>query len=309
MKNNIYNFYNKNDSHLEYINNIKYKNFHPIEKKNTIKKINNYIKNFNAVNDELGNISQTEMTELTRDKRVRSILAKNGISTRLSEFSLKYFHNFKLNITNFLNSLLKKRCKKIKKILDSTVINPTKKLSIKQICEEIENLDENLKDFKKKEQEAQLYLIKKKATEEISSLVHQIKTFMETDQEKKLEKSVIYAEKLVEATKNTSSKDQSKSYKYFKELLEVMNGKKDKLDSDCINFLDSEMTNKGKAGCHIRSWVTSKKFKPEDLQLCVLKNINDPATKNVILNFFSAVTDSEGINFLNKYIKEKTKDK
>lgn len=303
MKSNIYSNLNvkKDKFNLEHVKNIKYKNFHPIEKKKTIKKINEYIDKFNAVNFQLFDTACIEMSNLADDRKIKKILAQNGISNRAFAYSIKYFHNLNYNTTKFLNSLSNKRRKKMKKFLDETIINPTKKLSITQISEQIQELEKNLDDFKREEEKNQLQLIKKEAAEEISSLVSQVKIFMKTDQKKKLKRSIEFVKQITTATKDLKStdfKNQPKEYKYFKEVLDVMEGKEAKLTDECVEFLDNTMATN-------RPWVPTSKIKSDELDLRVLEKVTDSKTKNVIINFFSTVTDLSGIEYLNKYIKKK----
>lgn len=118
-----------------HIMNLKYKGFHPIEKKKTIKKINLLIDKFNKVNRELSENGLEFVSEETGNPRFNSLLAQHGLETYASVL-LQYNAALHTSSISALESMLKENKKHFKKWVYQLA---TSGKSISEINKEVEN--------------------------------------------------------------------------------------------------------------------------------------------------------------------------
>lgn len=194
---------------------LKYKGFHPIEKKKTMGKINLLIDKFNKVSRALYREGIKLVYAQTGDHGFKKILKNNGLDTYIDIVGM-YHSGLTNELSNKLVSMLKQDKKIFKNFIKALVTSGGKIENINNIVENNDyweyctgNDAKNLK-LSEKYKDA-LNNFKQKLTYEIriytSNTIETIKTFLVTEEEKNAKKSIEFLKKLNQALKTKTKKE------------------------------------------------------------------------------------------------------
>ena len=205
-----------------HIMNLKYKGFHPIEKKKTIKKINLLIDKFNKVNGELLDEGTNFLVGDNKNK-FNELLTQNDLGA-YTGILLAYHSNLDSELNFKLVSMLKKEKEYFKKCVYQLA---TSGKSISEINKEVENnkywkccdgkdakslkLNQNYNEISEKFMKK----FKLKVQSETAYTIHTIKIFLIDKENRKIEEAIKFLNKLENHIEDKEKKLPTENHKNY----------------------------------------------------------------------------------------------
>lgn len=296
-----------NEILVQHIKDIKYKGFHPIDKKKTIKKVNLLIDKFNTIDEILHENGLMMIRNETNENKIIDLLGVKGLDA-LYGICLTYTTDLQEKAINDLESTLKKSKEDFRKFIAS-LENSGK--SLKDINKEIESSEywkifDSTNDGKKLKINGEYYnKISKKfernfrarLREYVATTITVIKVYILEKEEEKLEECIDYSKTLakkleIEATKtsftNREKVELETTASILRELANIVKSKSGNLSTNEIGTLQRYF--KGNRVFNSTKEIDTSKIK-EKYFLPSMKNSNKE-TKKMIIIFMSILTDA-----------------
>lgn len=304
---------------IPYVKDLKYKGFHPIEKKKTIQKINLLIDKFNEFYSDLFIKSNSPLGELTEKYKesgeIIKLLEKQNLAVYYS-MCTPYIEQNKNDLRKKATEFEKKMIKDFKKFIKFLTTCGYELIYINLNIEgskfwEIYTTTNNGKSLKiknpqynnlvKEYREALEYEFKKCNTDTISN----IKTYLTDQEEKKLNEMLIPLQQLTLGLENEIYKNKSleeemeKVINAIKATVRIINSKKGSLSEDDMKSLKRAFKDIPKFK---KIMKTNACFLKEKYFLPTIKKSNTE-TKKIILAISAVLNDN-----VTRYLKTKITD-
>lgn len=296
-----------------YITNLKYKGFHPIEKKKTIKKINLLIDKFNKVNNDLYCKGSNILSNETNDNRFERLLELNNLDAYRG-ITLTYQSDLTIRTMKKLPSVLIKRRDNFKKFIKNLTKPGNKLEDINTSVEKNEywnycegNDPKNLKFTNRYNTTSKNFEreFKAKIQTEVANTINKITKFLLLKEEEKVEEAKTFLEELnehLEKEKNKGYKDNEEAKAIienleaaFKKLINILEKKNGSLTENEIKIIEG----------YVNLARVPKEIKtPKDTSYFLPMIECNEGTKKIILKVMSAQTDSGGYSILTQKIPE-----
>ena len=296
-----------NEILVPHITDIKYKGFHPIDKKKTIKKVNLLIDKFNTIDEILYQNGLMMIREETNENKIIKLLGVKGLDA-LYGISLTYTTHLQEKAINELKTTLEKQKEDFRKLIASL---ETSGKSLKDINKKIESSEywkifDSINDGKKLKIIGEYYnKVSKKFERNFRATLREyvvatlgvIKTYILEKEEEKLEECIDYSKTLAkmlefEATKtsftNREKIELETTASILREIAKIAKAKSGTLSTNEIKILQRYFQGN-------RVFNSTKEIDPEEIKekyfLPSMKNSNKE-TKKMIIILMSILTDA-----------------
>ena len=292
---------------VQHIENIKYKGFHPIEKKKTIKKVNLLIDKFNTIDEILHDYGLMMISNETNEKKIISLLRAKGLDAFYG-ICLTYATDLQEEIINKLESKLKKPKEDFRKFIASL---ETSGKSLKDINNEIEaseywDIFDSVNDSKKLKINRKQYntIVKKfernfraSIRKYVAATITVIKVYILEKEKEKLEECIEYSKTLAKKLEAEASKisytnrekvEFETTASILRELAQIVKNKSGSLSTYEIKILQRYF--KGNRVFNSTKGIDPEKIK-EKYFLPDMTNCNKE-TKKMIIILMSILTDA-----------------
>lgn len=277
---------------ISHIQNIRYKGFHPTDKKNIIYDINLLIDKFNEDN----NMLRDSLWDLQNPNNF-NVFTENAMIKKLGNhrhYLLSYLHEIKFNIVKLNERLFYIREKEFQKFIDS--LTKDSKKSIETIKKDIFNWYLNEKNFIKSEREKIDDALKETTAITIERATVKLKSKQEKKRKALLDKCTLLIKHI-----ETKYKDNKKADELFialKRLKFILSRKDGNLTYDLAQPLIACFRSN-------RNWSPIKKSSEKILYPPIPRA--DSITNQIIINLYGMVTDggTDFIGLIKSYVDGK----
>ena len=270
---------------VQHVKNIKYKGLHPIDKKKTIKKINDLIDKFNRVNGDIYDDTQDLCARFTDNSAILHLFKGKGLGEVNRDICLSYMWDVLFRMKAFREYRHNCRVKEFNNFLKSITTNSSNKIDFinKEVDSKNEELNSKEPDGLKNEE---LRLARVKFSKLVDDMFKVIKVDLFNKQNSKLKEVDSFIKKLIDKFPKEPDNDSLKLKAALVNVKSVISKKAGKISNDNIEILNKHFGVKSIRGWNKRGIDAIK----EKYDLPMISG-SDSDTKDIIFSFMAIMID------------------